>query len=300
MKKRLSILFSVFFSIMLYAGAVPLADPFILLHEGKYYAYGTYSDRGIIVFTSDDLKTWKEEKLALKKEDVWGNHSFWAPEVYKTEDGFLMYYSSEEHICAARSKSPLGPFVQKDKNPLLPEEKAIDHTLFIDDDGTPWIFFDRFGKGLSIWQAQLEKDLVTIKKDTLKRCIFPRQQKWEHKEGHVNEGSAVIKHQGKYYLTYSGNGYTSKFYGIGCAVSDKVNGSWVKDERNPLLQKPGNLVGVGHHAFFRDKEGKLRIVFHAHNTDKKIHPRLMHITAVEFKDGKMFISPDYFTPQTAE
>ena len=235
---------------LVFAETVPLADPFILLHEGKYYAYGTYSNEGIIVFTSDDLKTWKKENLALKKGDVWGNHWFWAPEVYKTKDGFLMYYSAEEHICAAKSKSPLGPFIQVEKKPILPEEKAIDHTLFIDDDGTPWIFFDRFKNGLSIWQAQLENDLVTIKKETLKQCIFSGQQEWECKEGKVNEGSAVLKYNDKYYLTYSGNGYTSHFYGIGCAESSNINGEWVKDERNPLYQKVGGLVGIGHHAFF--------------------------------------------------
>jgi beta-xylosidase len=282
-----------------YAEAVPLADPFILLHEGKYYAYGTYSADGIIVFTSDDLKTWKQENLALKRGDVWGNYHYWAPEVYKTGDGFLMYYSAEEHICAARSKSPLGPFTQIEKTPMLPEEKAIDHTLFIDDDGTPWIFFDRFKNGLSIWRAQLENDLVTIKKETMKQCVSP-EQPWEKKDGHVNEGSAVLKHSEKYFLTYSGNGYTSPFYGIGCAVTNDINGKWVKDERNPLLQKVGGLSGVGHHAFFRDKEGKLRIVFHAHYSNKQVHPRLMHISSVEIQDGKIFISPDFFTPQIAK
>ena len=39
------------------AETVPLADPFILLHNGVYYAYGTHSDQGIEVYTSDDLNT---------------------------------------------------------------------------------------------------------------------------------------------------------------------------------------------------------------------------------------------------
>ncbi|MBO7741461.1 MAG: family 43 glycosylhydrolase, partial [Victivallales bacterium] len=94
---------------------VPLADPFILLHEGVYYAYGTYSGEGIAVYTSTDLKRWKPAGLALNRKDVWGNQWFWAPEVYKDGDEFIMYYSAEEHICAARGKSPLGPFVQQEK-----------------------------------------------------------------------------------------------------------------------------------------------------------------------------------------
>ena len=38
---------------------VPLGDPFILLHDGVYYAYGTHSNKGIEFYTSDDLLTWK-------------------------------------------------------------------------------------------------------------------------------------------------------------------------------------------------------------------------------------------------
>lgn len=102
---------------------VPLADPFILLDEGTYYAYGTYAADGILALVSDDLKTWTvpetpyPEGLVLHKNDVWGNAFFWAPEVYKMGDTFYMYYSGDEHICVATSKSPLGPFVQEEKRP---------------------------------------------------------------------------------------------------------------------------------------------------------------------------------------
>ena len=47
---------------------VPLGDPFILLHNGTYYAYGTHSDEGIEVYISDNLKTWKYKGLALNKK----------------------------------------------------------------------------------------------------------------------------------------------------------------------------------------------------------------------------------------
>lgn len=93
--KKILLYLMLFCCISSFAAAVPLADPFILLHENKYYAYGTYAVDGIAVFVSDDLKTWEPAGLALSKENVWGNHSFWAPEVYKVDNGFLMYYSSE-------------------------------------------------------------------------------------------------------------------------------------------------------------------------------------------------------------
>ena len=91
---------------------VPYGDPFILLYEDTYYAYGTNAEDGIEVYTSDNLEYWKKEnELALKSTDSWGDRWFWAPEVYYVEDKdmFYMYYSADEHICVATSDSPFGP-----------------------------------------------------------------------------------------------------------------------------------------------------------------------------------------------
>ena len=44
----------------------------------------------------------------------------------------------------------------------------------------------------------------------------------------------------------------------------------------------GRLEGVGHSAMFRDKDGNLRIVFHAHKAPGKVHPREMYISPVSF------------------
>lgn len=283
---------------------VPLADPFILLHDDRYYAYGTGAANGIAVMVSDDLKKWKRvgnagEGLALHKDDSYGDRWFWAPEVYLVDGTFYMYYSAEEHICVATADSPLGPFRQQEKEPMLEGEKTIDNSLFIDEDGTPWLFFDRFNDGLNIWVAELEKDLMTLKKETMHPCIHVSQE-WETVWPRVNEGSFVIHHNGTYYMTYSANSYESPFYGIGCATADSVNGKWSKYPHNPLLQKPGDLVGVGHSSLFRDKNGEWRIVFHAHNSPTEIHPRHMYISTLSFRevDGveQLHIDPDYTIP----
>ncbi len=278
---------------------IPLADPFIMLYDDVYYAYGTYSDEGIVVFTSDDLLTWKLKKLALDKNNVWGDRWFWAPEVYHVNGKFYMYFSANEHICVAVSDSPTGPFRQETKKPMVEGEKCIDNTLFIDDDGKPYLFYDRFNDGLNIWVAELEHNLTEIKPETLHKCINVSQD-WEKVWPRVNEGSFVIKHNGVYYMTYSANSYESQFYGIGFATATDIMGQWTKYAKNPIFQKPGDLVGVGHSAMFTDKEGKLRIVFHAHNSNKEIHPRHMYIGTVRFEkdNGKeiMKIDPDYITP----
>lgn len=279
---------------------IVLADPFILLHDDTYYAYGTHASDGIEVYTSHDLKEWhKEPLLALHKDNSYGDKWFWAPEVYEADDMFYMYYTADEHICVAVADSPYGPFKQKEQIPMIEGEKTIDNSLFIDDDGTPYLFFDRFNDGLNIWVAALEEDMMTIKTETMHPCIHVSQE-WEEVWPRVNEGAFVIRHKGVYYMTYSANSYESQFYGIGCATATDIFGEWKKYDDNPLLQKPGNLVGVGHSAMFRDKQDELRIVFHAHHDGSIIHPRKMYLTKAGFNESdgesKLYIESQYEIP----
>ena len=283
---------------------VPLGDPFILYQDGAYYAYGTQSPDGIAVYISDDLKNWRipaeaRNGLALHKDDVYAEQRFWAPEVYFVNDQFYMYFSADEHICVATANSPLGPFKQDVKKPMIEDEKCIDNSLFIDDDGKAYLSFVRFTDGNAIWIAELEDDLTTLKKETIKSCLHVSQD-WEKEMARVNEGSFIVKHNGIYYMSYSANHFESPNYGVGFATAKNIMGPWEKYDQNPILQKPDGLIGVGHSAMFRDKDGELRIVFHSHHDDNKIHPRLMHIGRVYFEnvDGKevMKIGDEILTP----
>ncbi len=303
------------------AASVELADPFVLYHDGVYYAYGTRSAEGILVYTSSDLESWTladngRNGLALHKDDVYGNKQFWAPEVYCIDDQFIMYFSAELRICAATSNSPLGPFIQKEKKPMfvtLPGDETtdrlgpkfcIDNHLFIDDNGKPYIYFVRAMDGLNVWIAELEDDYMTIKEGTVQHCMSSATDEgnWEAIWPRVNEGPFVNKHNGTYYMTYSANSYESPDYALGYATAPHPKGPWVKHPSNPILRRVGDLVGTGHHGNFVDKDGNLRIAFHSHKNDSTIHHRLMHISSVKFvPDSKggpdlMVIDPDYMTP----
>lgn len=269
---------------------IPLADPYILLDNGKYYAYGTHDANGIRCYSSDDLRTWKDEGLALNKVNTTETHWFWAPEVYHVRDKYIMYFSANEHLFAAEAASPIGPFKQigtYQMDGLIGSEKCIDSHVFFDDNGKAYVFFVRFTDGNCIWQAQLEDDFITPKKNTLRKC-FAVSQPWESKMGRVNEGPNVIKVGKKYYLTYSGNDYQSQDYGVGYATTKNISaGVWSKFSGNPILCRYDDLVGTGHHSLFYDREGILRIVFHAHNSTEKIHDRLMYIGTVKATSGRI-------------
>ena len=238
---------------------LPIADPYVMLYNNKYYAYGTggtTAGEGFACFSSDDLKNWKREGQALSAADSYGEWGFWAPEVYyiKSKKKFYMFYSAEEHICVATSDSPAGPFRQEVKHPIW-EEKSIDTSLFIDDDGIPYLYFVRFTDGNVIWVAQMTDDLMKIKTETLSECI-KAEEPWELLQAKVAEGPSVLKKNGTYYLIYSANHYQNKGYGVGLQGVEAIG-----------------LVGTGHGAPFQCKDGSWKYIFHAHWSKEKIHPR---------------------------
>lgn len=224
-----------------------------MLYNNKYYAYGTggtTKGEGSACFSSDDLKNWKREGQALSAADSYGKWGFWAPEVYYIESKkkFYMFYSVEEHICVATSDSPVGPFRQEVKQPVW-EEKSIDTSLFIDDDGTPYLYFVRFTDGNVIWVARMTDDLMKIKTETLSQCV-KAEAPWELLQAKVAEGPSVLKKNGTYYLIYSANHYQNKGYGVGYATSKSPMGPWIKYSKNPLLQGVGGH-GIGRYGAWR-------------------------------------------------
>ena len=282
---------------------VQLADPFILLDDGTYYAYGTYDANGIAVWQSTDLKGWRKRAyLALDKENTTEKQWFWAPEVYYLNGQYYMYFSANEHLFVATSSKPTGPFKQVGDKPMLysilGDEKSIDSTLFIDEDtGKIYFFFVRFNDGNCIWVCELEDDYITPKANSLKKCINVTNS-WESYLGRVTEGPFVIKHNKIFYLTYSANDYQSQDYAVGYAYARNIittgNGStqWIKYPNNPIVRRVENLVGTGHHSFFTDKEGNMRIVFHAHDSETAIHPRRMYIGKMEFNGNALKLSDE--------
>ena len=127
---------------------------------------------------------------------TFGERHFWAPEVYKVEGGYAMCYSAEEHVLFAFAKSPLGPFVQEEKKPLF-DFKAIDGSIFRDDDGRVWLFFVKVENGNVIYQVEMERDLRKCRPETMRK-VFGATEKWELRNPncHVAEGPFVVKVDG--------------------------------------------------------------------------------------------------------
>ena len=269
------------------------ADPYVLEHEGIYYLYGTGGKNGIRVYTSTDLANWSEaagvkDGFALDSADVWGSYGFWAPEVYRINNRFYMFFTVQERIAVAESDSPLGPFIQQVKKPFHLDIPEIDTHLFTDDDGKRYLYFVRFTNGNEIWVAELNDDLQSIREETLTHCIGTSQP-WEdspkepHPHAKVNEGPFILKHKGLYYLTYSANHTANPGYGVGYATSTHPAGPWTKYEGNPILQGNNKTInGPGHHSFATSPSGQLYMIYHTHFDMTRMSPRKLAIDPCEF------------------
>lgn len=270
-----------------------LADPTIQFYKGVYYLYGTVganADSGFLVYTSNNMKVWKASKevnngYALQKGDVYGTKGFWAPQVFTYKNKFFMAYVANENIAIAEGDGPLGPFIQKVKEPLPAPGKQIDPFVFIDDDGKKYLYHVRLTNGNKIFVAEMTEDFAAVKPETLHECITATEP-WENTANSkwpVTEGPTVIKHNNLYYLFYTANDFRNPDYAMGYAVSDNPNGPWKKYLGSPILtKKEVGINGPGHGDVIITKNKKMFFVFHTHNSNTVVSPRKTAIIEIKF------------------
>jgi xylan 1,4-beta-xylosidase len=282
---------------------VYLADPTIFFHDGTYYLYGTSghdSNLGFEVYTSKDMEDWEGPKganngLALRKEDVFGDKGFWAPQIFYYNDQFYMAYTANENIAIATADNPLGPFTQKDKVSLEAPVKQIDPFTLIDDDGKKYLYHVRLSEGNRLFVAEMTDDFSSIKPETLQECIAA-EEPWENTQNvawPVAEGPSILKHQGLYYFVYSTNDFRNPDYAVGYAVSNNPYGPWEKYAGNPILSREDvGENGTGHGDFTTDRQGNLYYVLHTHYSDSTVSPRRTALVKARFAEPEADGEPD--------
>ena len=281
----------------------PGADPFILNHGGKYYLYCTTEiapdtdpatvPDGFYVYSSDNLKDWKNEGLCLKKADVVGEKWFWAPEVYYYKGRFYMVYSAEEHLAVAVADRPTGPFT-KLTDGWLREGKAIDGHLLFEPDGV-YMYYVRLDGRNRIFVARLTPDLKAVEKE-YDDVLVEAKEPWETVDCEVAEGPFVIKRGGKYYMAYSANHTRNAAYAVGYAVADKPTGPFVKYAGNPVLHAKPGVEGVGHNSFApTGRDGEYICAYHCHSGNADFRPRMVCLALAHFEtvNGEEVLKIDF-------
>ena len=81
-------------------------------------------------------------------------------------------------------------------------------------------------------------------------------------EGHLIEGPFVTFQQGRYWMFYAGNDFSTPAYGIGVAVADHPLGPYTK-QPEPLLKSTREWWAPGHASVAPGAEGQPQLFFHA-------------------------------------
>ena len=268
---------------------IAFADPTIIRQGANYYLTGTTNTtpQGFSMLVSKDLKNWTSTgPLLTEGPQVFGNKGFWAPQLYLNGKTWQLAYTANEQVAVAESSSFTGPFTQKQVKAVDASEKNIDPFIFTDDDGKTYLYHVRFNNGNYLWVAAYDKNTMSIDPTTLKKCI-DNTEAWENTPDYpaapIMEGPTVIKHKGKYYLFYSANHFMSRDYAVGYAVADSPLGPWHKPANNRIIHRSTvGENGSGHGDVFTDKKGNMFYVYHVHNSNYAVSPRLTRIVPLHF------------------
>ncbi len=270
------------------------ADPYVYRHtDGTYYFTASVPAYDRIVLRSsrtlagladaEEVTVWKKHESGIMSEHIW------APELHYLDGKWYIYFagSQKEDIWALRpyvlecaDADPMtGAWVEKGMMTCAAEDEfsfrafSLDATIFENKGKYYYVWAEKVGVGKQIsnlYIAEMENP-YTLK--TVQVLLTTPDYDWERVGFWVNEGPAVLKHDGKIYLTFSAS-ETGPMYCMGMlTVSEDADlldpRAWEKD-RYPVLMtdESKGIYGPGHNSFTTDEEGNPVMVYHARTEEK--------------------------------
>lgn len=264
------------------------ADPFIYKHtDGYYYFTGSVPEY-------DRLELRRSATLAglrgAEPKNIWHKYdtgpmsaNIWAPEIHFIDGKWYVYFAAAhtsetkeglfDHrmfVIENDSANPLeGEWVEKGQIRTKWETFALDATSF-EHRGTRyyvWAQKDPDVKGNSNLYISEMENPWTLRGEQV--CISTPEYDWEKIGFLVNEGAAVLKKNGRLFMTFSASA-TDYNYCMGLLTADENSdlmdpASWVKTPEPVFGTREENgQYGPGHNSFTVSEDGKQDLlVFHA-------------------------------------
>lgn len=215
-----------------------VGDPFVMRYNGRYYLYCSTKnfEVGVRGWVSDDLINFEPITGEGLETGYVSNDectlSAYAPEVMYRDGYFYMIQSQggNGHYIL-RSNKPEGPFIKMIDN----FGESIDGSFFIDDDEQIYLLRASIN-GIRI--IKMNDDLSLDMSRNLDNTVL----------GGWTEGPYLIKRDGIYYITYTGNHVTSEGYRIGYSYSSDelfTRDAFTEGE-TIVLNTDENYKGLGH------------------------------------------------------
>lgn len=271
------------------------ADPYVYRHtDGTYYFTASLPDyNGIALRRSEFFEELDcgEEILIWEKHETgpMGAH-IWAPELHYLQGKWFIYFAAGDaedkwhirpYVLECRGQDPMkDSWVEKGMMQCAGGDEfsfrsfSLDATVFEHKGQYYYVWAQKVGVGKMISNLYIARMESPTKLATVQVLLTTPDYDWERRGLWVNEGPAVLKHNGKIYLTYSASD-TGVNYCVGMLMlnddEDPLDPRAWRKKRYPVLQTDEEkaIYGPGHNSFSIDSDGDPVIVFHA-RTEKEI------------------------------
>lgn len=285
------------------------ADPYIYKHtDGKYYFLGSHTDAGhnlngtyqylyIILRCADTLEDLTDnsgrytEKVIYEREPIGPDRvspHLWAPEIHYIQGGWYVYYTTtvsdhsswriRPHCLACTGNDPMndpwitkGPIQTTVENDIAFTDFSLDHTFFHHRGEDYFVWAQKTNNISDIFIAKLSNPWTICTPSVL---LTHPEYNWELHGFAVNEGPAVIKHEGRIFLTFSASG-TDALYNMGLLYAEEDSdlldsSSWTKLPY-PVFHssRTTGFFGPGHNSFTRSTDDTEDLmVYHARQEER--------------------------------
>src|SRR5437868_7069599 len=252
------------------AGDYP--DPSIIRVGNDYWATATTSQWAPLfpILHSRDLVNWQIVGAALSQRPDWSDGNYWAPEISFYRGRYYIYYTGHKKsgsLCVAvmTAANPRGPYT--DHGPLICQEAgSIDPMAVTDEKGERYLVWKEDGNSRNqptpIWAQKLSSEGTKLAGE--RKELIRNTAAWESS---LVEGPFILRHDGYFYMFYSGNACCGRGcnYAMGVARSRALLGPWEKNPANPILKGNDDWKCPGHGSIVSDPRGRDYLLYHAYH-----------------------------------
>lgn len=262
------------------------ADPWVhKTDDGFYYFIATVPEYDRIILRKSKsiigLKNADEKTIWNKHESGVMGHHIWAPELHRIDEKWYIYFAAgeAENIWNIRmwalsnsSEDPMkGEWKEEGRIKTKLESFSLDATTFDHNNKRYMIWAQnvRGGEhGTALVLSEM-KDPLTLTGPEI--ILTEPEFSWERIKYNVNEGPAVIKRNGKIFVTYSASA-TNQNYCVGLLWIDENADllkatNWTKSPA-PIFYTNEELkrFGPGHNSFTTSENDEhVIMIYHARN-----------------------------------
>ena len=258
--------------------AVYTPDPAPYVHGDKVYLFVDHDEddatyflmKDWLVFSTEDMVNWQYLGAQVSTATFqWASQGdrAWAAQAVERKGKWFWYLccttqDGKDALAVAVADKPEGPWRDAIGGPLATGFGFIDPTIFVEDDGTPYLFWGNKG----FRYGELNDDMISFKDGyrqvpgyTDPEAFGALQSKMDWSVGHnrdmtqYEEGPWVTKRNGMYYVVYPAGGVPEY---MAYSTAPSIHGPWtfrgrIMDEaERSFTIHGGNIHFKGHDYMF--------------------------------------------------